>query len=188
MLTNVWTRNPMATRALKGALALALALTLALLVPLLGLPQAVTGPLVNAILLLTVAWVGLPAAILVGMATPLSALLRGVLPLPLAIMIPSIAIGNATLVSVYQALRNRHHGLAIVAAAGCKFGLLYGVVTLLTANPLRIVVGGAPTVLNLPPALVQMMGWPQLATALAGGLIAWSVSAGARWARAHRTR
>ncbi len=156
------------------------ALLLALVIPNLGLPQAVTGPLVNAVLILTVEYVGLTGAILLGMATPLSAATHGVLPLPLLAMIPFIALGNASYVSVYQALRKTHRGLAIVAAALIKFGLLYGAVTLLAARPLSLTLGGATQALVLPKAIISMMQWPQLATALAGGLIALGINGLAR--------
>ena len=75
---------------------------LALLIPGLGLPQAITGPLVNALLILTVETAGLGAALAVGMVTPMAGLLHGVLPLPLMVMIPFIALGNATLAGVYM--------------------------------------------------------------------------------------
>ncbi len=56
-------------------------------------------PLVNALLILTVLWLGVSQALFVGMVTPMGAALSGILPLPLWIMIPFIALGNAVLVS-----------------------------------------------------------------------------------------
>jgi hypothetical protein len=158
----------------------AVAVTLALAIPSLGLTQPITGTLVNALLFFAVATLGVGQAMMLGMITPLSAVLRGVLPLPLAIMIPFIALGNAALVSVYGALRARHRGLAVVAAAVCKFALLYAIVTLLNARPVAVAAGGAAQAVILPAALAEMMRWPQLATALAGGLLALGVHEGYR--------
>lgn len=154
-------------------------ITLALLIPAMGLPQWITGPLVNALLLLTVIWAGLSEAILVGMLTPLGAAVRGVLPLPLLVMIPFIALANALFVSVYAALqrhtsqrRSQHQGIALAIAAGAKFALLTLCVSLLVARPLHLLVGGSVQAVALPEAVINMMRWPQLATALAGGLLA----------------
>lgn len=154
------------------ALGFLLALTAGLVIPLVGLPQWVTGPLVNALLLVTVLRLGVAPAILVGLVTPLSAAVRGVLPLPLLVMIPFIALGNATLVSVFGALRGRNSVLALGAAALAKFALLYAAVTWLVAQPLSLAVAGGTQVVNMPAAIVEMMRWPQLATALVGGAIA----------------
>jgi hypothetical protein len=152
-----------------------LLLTLALLIPALGWPQPVTGPLVNALLLITVETLGLWPAIGLGMVTPLGGLLHGVLPLPLAVMIPFIMLGNATLVAVYNALRARNRWVALGVAAAAKFALLYGVVTFLVARPIELALSGPARTVLMPVAIVNMMSWPQLITALAGGLLAFAV-------------
>jgi hypothetical protein len=149
-------------------------------VPQMGLPQAVTGPMINALLLLTVETVGVGSAVLVGLSTPLSALTNGVLPLPLMVMIPFIGIGNAILSTVYAGLRSRNKWLALVAGAALKFGWLFGVTAWLAANPLQVAFGGAASAVKLPETLVSMMGWAQLATALTGGLIALGIVEGAK--------
>jgi hypothetical protein len=154
---------------------LGLLLALALLIPSLGLPQAITGPLVNALLILTVEAAGLGAALAVGMVTPMAALLRGVLPLPLLVMIPFIALGNAAFTGVYSALRARNRWLARVIGAAGKFALLSVAVTWLAARPLSLMIGGAAQPVGLPASLIRMMSWPQFVTALAGGLLAFGV-------------
>ena len=82
-----------------------LAIGTALVITNLGLPQPITGPLVNALLILTVEWAGPSQAVLVGMVTPVGAAMRGILPLPLMVIIPYISLGNAILVGLYGALR-----------------------------------------------------------------------------------
>ena len=157
-----------------------LLLSLALLIPAFGLPQPVTGPLVNALLILAVESTGIGAAMLAGMITPLNALLHGVLPLPLMVMIPFIALSNAVLVGLYGALRRTNYWLALGVAAVAKFGLLYAAVTWLLVRPLSISMGGTATAMTLPAAIANAMQWPQLATALAGGVIAYAALAGYR--------
>ncbi len=152
-----------------------LLLTLALLIPALGWPQPVAGPLVNALLLITVETLGLWPAIGLGMVTPLGGLLHGLLPLPLAVMIPFIMLGNATLVGVYSGLRTRSRWLALAVAATAKFALLYGAVTLLVVRPLELAFNGPARTVVMPAAIANMMSWPQLVTALAGGLLAFAV-------------
>jgi hypothetical protein len=155
--------------------AFGLLLALALLIPALGLSQPITGPLVNALLLITVETLGLWPAIGLGMVTPLGGLLHGVLPLPLAVMIPFIMLGNATLVGAYSALRGRNRWLALAVAALAKFGVLYASVTFFAARPLQLALSGAARKVVMPGAIVHMMSWPQLVTALAGGLLAFAV-------------
>jgi hypothetical protein len=149
---------------------------LALAIQSFGWPQAVTGVLVNALLLGTATWLGLPQAIILGMVTPLGAALRGVLPLPMVVMIPFIALGNAVLVSVYTALRGRSSAWALVAGAVAKFAVLFGSVAVLQFAPLTLTVGATANSVAIPAALAQMMSWPQLATALGGGLLAQGVA------------
>ena len=49
-----------------------LLVVLGLLIPRLGLPQPITGPLVNCLLILSVEMLGVGPALFVGMVTPLS--------------------------------------------------------------------------------------------------------------------
>ena len=68
-------------------------------------------------------------AVMVGMVTPLGAALRGILPLPLWVMSPFIALGNATLINVFGTSREKNRPVALVVAAIAKFALLYAAVT-----------------------------------------------------------
>ncbi|NLG29333.1 MAG: hypothetical protein GX557_15595 [Chloroflexi bacterium] len=171
-------------RPLVKLLGLSAAIIVALAVLSFGWPQAITGVLINALLLLTALYVGLPQALILGLITPLGGTLRGVLPLPMAVMIPFIALGNATFVSVYSGLRGRNGLLALAAGALAKFALLAGVVTLLQAAPLTLTAGNTSSALVIPPAFAGMMTWPQLANALAGGLLA----EGVRWWQGRKAR
>lgn len=158
---------------------LVLLMATGLLITNLGLPQYVTGPLVNALLILTVLWAGVSQALFVGMVTPMGAALSGVLPLPLWIMIPFIALSNAALVSFFGGLRSANRWLALAVAAVAKFALLYAAVTILVAHPLNLMIAGQAQAIVVPQAIVAMMTWPQLLTAVAGGVIAFGVEFGA---------
>ncbi len=131
-------------------------LALALVVQFLGFPQYITGPLINMVLFISAMVVGW-GGVLIGGLTPWIAFIRGILPPPLAPMIPFIIMGNIILVIIYYLLRKQNNYLAVVLAASTKFAVLsYGV----------------KHVVNIPPKVAQMMQLPQLLTALAGGLLA----------------
>ena len=135
-------------------------LALALLIPMFGLDQRFTGPLVNALLLISTITVGVPGAIMVGALPSVVSLARGTLPLPMAAMVPYIIVGNAALILVFATLRPRGYWLAVGVGAVIKFGLLLTAVNYLVA---------------VPPSLAVMMQWPQLYTAVLGGVIAWGI-------------
>ncbi|MBN2104810.1 ECF transporter S component [bacterium] len=150
---------------------LALLIALTLVIQAMGLPQPVTGPLINALLFLTTGLLGPLAGIMLGIITPVVALIRGQLPSILAPMVPFIAIGNAALVIIYsligRIILSRIHKqwavfLPIVFASFGKFCVL-----LLSV---RIIV---PVMLgrHFPPKIELIMALPQLLTALGGGIL-----------------
>lgn len=146
-----------------------IALFAALLVAIAGLPaiihsQYVTGPLVNAALLIATATLGAVPAIMLGMISSPIALASGLLPLPLAPMVPFIMLGNAVLVLAFHSLYKRSFVSAVAAAAVLKFALLSGTVAYVLSTMLP-----APLVKTLG----VMMGLPQLVTALLGGVLAY---------------
>lgn len=152
--------------------------SLTIVIQLAGLPQPVTGPLVNAMLFLTAQLLQPRAAAILGVITPFAALIRGQLPPALAAMLPVIIAGNVSMVYVFAAIARRNSmpvqpfsvrwTVGITAAAVVKFGLLYGGVSLLSPLLLSIPV---------PAPLVAMMSVSQLVTALAGGILSGAASA-----------
>lgn len=90
-------------------------------------------------------------------------------------MIPFISLANAILVSLYGWLRpwNRWLGLGLAALAKTLF--LTGRMWVLMARPLHLEMGGKNQPVVMPDAFLSMMGWPQLATAIAGGLLAFGI-------------
>lgn len=153
---------------------LAIILSLTVVVQIAGLPQPITGPLINAILFFTAALLGSVAGVVVGCLTPAVALIRGQLPMPLAPMVPFIALGNITLVLVYNGLKNTkirqsrlfvsvNHYLTIIFAAVAKFFFLFLSVKIILPILLKV---------DIPPKIVFLMTTPQLITAVVGGILA----------------
>lgn len=150
---------------------LVLLIALTLTIEMLGLPQPVTGPLVNAMLFLTTMILGAPAGVTLGTITPLVAALRGQLPPPLVPFVPFIICGNILLVLVYFAFKRTikkrsklGHWSGVTAAALVKFIWLAT-----SANMLLPLLAGR----NLPSRIVTMMTLPQFLTAFAGGILAY---------------
>lgn len=118
--------------------------------------QWVTGTIVNAILFIAVWRVGIINTTLVAALPSSVALLRGLLPAPMAILIPYIILSNFIMIAVFYLLY-RTHLTAMIIASFTKFLFLLAITSYFV---------------KVATSLVQMMQWPQLFTALAGGLIA----------------
>lgn len=121
--------------------------------------QWITGTIVNAILFLAVWRVGMANAALVAALPSSIALTRGLLPAPMAILVPYIILSNIILIAVFYFF-SRFPLLAICTASLAKFIFLFAITFYFV---------------KVASPLLGMMHWPQLATALAGGLIATAV-------------
>jgi hypothetical protein len=150
----------------------ALLLAVSMVAPLLRLPQLYTGSIVNATLLVAAVVLGPRAAVTLGLLPSTFALMSGQLPVRLAPLVPLIVTGNALLVVVFHWIRQWGWWAAVVAAAVAKFCWLFGTTSLLSA---AIGLAGPAATLAL-----TLMGWPQLLTALSGGVIAYGVLRPAR--------
>ena len=126
--------------------------------------QAITGPIVNAVLFISVVLLGIRGAVLIALVPSLIALSVGLLSPVLAPMVPFIMTGNIILILVFSYLRKKNYWLAIVSASLLKFLFLWGtssiVINLLFKK-------------EIAAKIAMMMSWPQLLTALTGGLIAY---------------
>lgn len=162
------------SRALKAEIRVAASIMLLLgitLFQMAGLPQPITGPVVNAALFSAALLLGPGCGVAVGLFTPIVALARGILPAPLAPMVPFIALGNGLMVALYAALRGRYgDGAGVIAGSLGKF--------LLLATAVNVFV-------QVPESIAVMMQWPQLLTALGGGFLTLALSAWVRKRRRH---
>ena len=128
------------------------------------LGQFVTGSCVNLVLAVAVLCCGPASGLTVALLSPFFAFLLGIGPAFIQI-VPFIALANAVYVLLIHFLGRKNRFAALGTAAVCKFAVLY----LLVAKLL------VPT-LGLPDAKMSVVStgfsWPQLVTALIGGLLA----------------
>ncbi|MEI6835547.1 MAG: iron hydrogenase [Candidatus Falkowbacteria bacterium] len=140
-------------------------LSVAILAPLVH-NQILTGSLVNATLFIAAATLGLGAAVLISFLPSLFALLTGTLPLALAPLLPFIMLSNILLVLSFTAFSKSNFWWRISLAATLKFVFLY----LVSSLAVKLLFGGA-----LIGVATIMLSWPQLLTALLGGVLAFVV-------------
>ncbi|MGM0482742.1 MAG: hypothetical protein ACQEP6_02675 [Patescibacteria group bacterium] len=134
----------------------------AILAPFIGV-QLITGSIVNATLFLAAYLIGVGGAVLVAVVPSILALTMGFLPAVLAPMVPFIIGGNIILVLIFSYFKDKKLLFGILSASFVKFLFLYAsgyvVINLLLKN-------------EAAASVANMMSWPQLLTALTGGVIA----------------
>lgn len=140
-------------------------LSLSLVAPLLG-HQLITGPIINAILFISVMTLGLRTGILLSFLPSLIALSTGILSLALAPIIPFIILGNILLVVSFHYLKNKNYLFGIISASFLKFAFLYISSSLLFNLFLKKELAGK---------IAVTMGWIQFLTAIIGGILAFFV-------------
>jgi hypothetical protein len=163
-------KNIAATLAVKkeAILTLLVLVAVAAVASLITKQQYITGSIVNAALIIGTAWLGTRDGLLIGLIPSSFALAVGILNPILAPMVPFIIIGNAILVLSFGYLKNVNYWLGVVVGSLLKFGFLYATS--------RIVIG---LLINkqVAPAVANTMSYPQLVTALVGGIVAFGVIA-----------
>jgi hypothetical protein len=135
---------------------------LASIVPLLH-QQMIVGPIVNATLFISTLLLGAEAGIVVGLIPSVIALSAGLLPAMLAPMIPFIMIGNTILILTFDALKNKNYWLGVIISSILKFFFLYSTSSMVVNLLLKK---------DIAYQVAMMMSWPQLLTAIAGGILA----------------
>ena len=138
-------------------------LGVATIVPFFG-QQAITGPIVNAMLFISVMILGLRGGILVSLVPSIIALSVGLLPIILAPMIPFIMAGNIILVSTFNYFKKQNFWLGIVSASFLKFIFLF----ITSSIVINLFIKG-----EVAAKVAVTMSWPQLFTALAGGVVSY---------------
>jgi len=137
--------------------------------------QLITGPVINAIFILTLFLLGIRSAVIIALIPSLMALSGGLLPAVLAPVVPFIMIGNIIFIFMIDLLYNRIKNATIgywsgvIAGAGLKFAFLFLSVAWIQDLVIKQSVTGQ---------VAQMMSWPQFATAVAGGVLAWGTLKG----------
>lgn len=128
--------------------------------------QPITGPIVNATLFIAAATLGTSTAITIGLIPSIIALSVGLLAPALAPMIPFIMLSNAILIVTFVAMKDSSYWMKIAVASSIKFIFLAGTSTLVVNLILNEKIAGT---------VAQVLSWPQLLTALAGGVIAYPI-------------
>lgn len=134
--------------------------------------QFITGSIVNAILILALFLVGVRSALVICFIPSMMALAGGLLPTILAPVVPFIMIGNVILVLSIDWFYNKNkdetkgYWQGAIIGAGLKFAFLFFSVSFISKLLIKQ---------ELAVKIAQMMSWPQFATAVAGGVIAWCV-------------
>jgi hypothetical protein len=144
----------------------------AILLPFFIHLQWISGPIVNAILIIALFLVGIRSALVLCLVPSLMALSGGLLPAILAPVVPFIMISNVILVLTIDWFYNNYknekiaYWLGVFFGAGLKFLFL-----ILSVN----IISGLLLKNELAVKVAQMMSWPQFATAITGGMIAWAI-------------
>jgi hypothetical protein len=163
------------TETLEGVDVREVAQSLGLLLTISVLPffihiQFLSGPFVNALLIIILFLCGIRTAVLAALIPSMMALAGGLLPAVLAPAIPFIMISNVIFVFLvdyfyHNTLDNQKgYWLGVAFGAAIKFTFLFISVNFISQLLIKKELAGA---------VAQMMSWPQFATALAGGIIAW---------------
>ncbi|ODM27751.1 ECF transporter S component [Acetivibrio mesophilus] len=133
------------------------------LIPLGQNSNFIVGPLVNACLIISAGLVGVFSGAAISFLAPYGAILTGAtMPLPLA---PFIALGNFALVLVFYIFRKKKV-IGIILGSIAKFAVIYGSLLYIIPFFKLLPANNAMALAN------AAFGWPQLVTALIGGIIA----------------
>lgn len=150
---------------------------LGLAAPALVLPffvhwQWLTGPIVNAILVIALFLVGIRSALVLCLVPSMMALSGGLIPAVLAPIVPFIMLGNIIFViaidrsCAYIRNEKKAYWVGLFVGAFLKFIFLFFSVNVIAKLLIKQ---------ELVLKVAQMLSWPQLATALSGGMLAWLV-------------
>lgn len=102
-------------------------LAVLLAVQMLGLPNFVTGTIVNAIFIVTLLLTGLRHALFLALLSPIAGIFFGHLPAPMYPVLPVIICGNFVCIGTYQFFSTSGNPIRFVLPAALK-GLMIGVI------------------------------------------------------------
>ena len=140
-------------------------LSIAIVAPFIKI-QLITGSIVNAVLFISTATLGIGAGVLIGFLPSMISAFAGLLPIPLLPMIPYIIMGNAILVLTFGLLQKKKFLLGVISGSTLKFAFLFLTSSFIVSRFIEK---------PLPLVIINMMAWPQLITALIGGIIAYLI-------------
>ena len=149
----------------RTALILALTITFQLVGRFIPHNNFVVGPLVNMCLLVATAFTGVWSGVIIAVVSPFASLINNHAPVAAALLpfAPFVAIGNILFVVSYYFLRKKSQLLSVLIGAVLKFGFLMGAITIF------LKIFSFP---KFAKVLILLFGWPQLITAVVGGVMA----------------
>lgn len=152
----------------RTALLLALTLVFQMSRPLFppNVSTFVVGSLVNAALMIAAGTLGIAGAVLISVIAPIIAFLQQ--HIKFIWMVPIVMIGNVIIVIVFGLLFKKNQWVAMISGAVLKFVFLWFAIVQL-ALPLVGMKGPAAN------AIIFSFSWPQLVTAILGGILAITV-------------
>lgn len=142
----------------------------------------IVGPVVNAVLIIATAVAGLWSGVAIAVIAPLVSAFTNkaaIAPLILAFS-PFIIVGNIIIAAAFQLLKKKSGIIAVITGAVAKFAFLFAAISIFTS-----------LVKMKPPVaatLTNLFSWPQLVTALIGGVIALVVLAAVGKSLEHEDR
>ena len=141
----------------------AVLLAIALVFQLVKMGQFFTGTGINTVLLLAASLCGFFWAAAIGCITPIMAVLLGVHPPVLIPLVPYIIAANIVFVLIFWLFSKKNIYVGAITAAIVKFAFLY-----LFVNFFAKLIVAKP----IPAPIKLALSFPQLITALAGGVLA----------------
>ncbi len=134
--------------------------------PMLIHNQFATGPIVNAILYISTYFFSLKDCFVLALLPSIFAAISGLLNPALIPMVPYIIISNFILLACFNYFKKNNYWLAVIVASFSKFIFLF----LISSFFMNLFFKK-----DIPLKIAQAMTWPQLATALIGGAIAYLI-------------
>jgi len=134
--------------------------------------QWITGPIVNALLILTLLIVGVREAMILSLVPSLMALSGGLIPVILAPIVPFIMVSNIVFIYLIDKTlfifknSNYSYWFSVFLASFVKFIFLYFSVNIISKLLIKQ---------ELILKISQMMTWTQFFTAFTGGMIAFMI-------------
>ncbi|QQS61125.1 MAG: hypothetical protein IPN70_04540 [Candidatus Moraniibacteriota bacterium] len=128
--------------------------------------QVFSGIMVNAMLFVATVILGVRAAVILAFLPSVIAFSMGTLPVALAPMIPYIMISNILLIFVFDFFRKKNYWLGMILASVGKFSFLF-----LMSHWIFDIISQK----TISTSVMVMMSWPQLLTALFGGMLAYGI-------------
>lgn len=150
----------------RTALLLAIAIAFQIFGRFIPYNNLIVGPIVNAVLIVATYTAGFWSGTSIAVIAPLvSAFTNKAAIAPLIITFsPFIILGNFIIVLAFHLLRRKNMIAGVAAGAVCKFAFLYASIAIFTS-----VVKMKPQV---AVTLTNLFSWPQLMTAVIGGILA----------------